>query len=59
MQDDVPIAIFWKASTPVQTEGKIDPDAEKKIVLIPNRYLLYWGYNQFLGLWSRWKAKNL
>lgn len=41
MQVDVPIAIFKKQALLSRQRGKIDLDAEEKIVLISNRDLLY------------------
>lgn len=49
MQVDVPIAIFKKQALLSRQRGKIDPDAEEKIVLISNRALLHRGYNQFIS----------
>lgn len=40
IQVDVPIAIFSKQALLSSERGKIDPDAEEKIVLISHRDLL-------------------
>lgn len=49
MQVDAPIAIFKKQVLLSRQRGKVDPGAEEKIVLLSNRDLLYWDYNQFFS----------